>query len=464
MLTRAESDLIISAANQLVGMAHELTTHRTQSRLNLTLPQANELTMVIMAIERLEPFVALEVRSANERFRTAAQAAPTVYNLQAAARRVRDHRLQRVVRAPLLLRQVTMVAPLRDRMRGFLDQVEDIGSIRGMHAALSRYGRRLRDRRSTELAQPVTEMAGLPGQEPLRVGEFAGMHQIVSLEPFSGQGHNPVHAINTQTGGRQTMSIRDWLNKRQDVRNNEGIRRHIISNPIMQFGYGFAEGVGESMQGTIEFFANFRQALSQIARAIGRLASEPGETITELARSTLEAILDWGRRFAAADGLRRARMSGRLLGAAFFEIISEFGGGRVASALRHLGGAMRSAQSMTGIVRLLDRGTDLTVRLRRATRTRITAAGRRLLGGAIIASQRAAAIMPRTFYVANALLEVGRELVRGTVRRLADPSGRRTMYVFLPEEGDRMLVSLGGALETPEGIGLHVRGRICAAI
>ncbi|NUO52339.1 MAG: hypothetical protein HOV80_26100 [Polyangiaceae bacterium] len=337
---------------------------------------------------------------------------------------------------------------LEQRQIGFLRALAAVLAIPGMADAVARRLQERRRVREEQVMQPIGEYRWGRGRaEVVRVGEMSGPYQVAAIE--SG---GVVHAVRLDTGVEVVFSLAEWARHRMDTRISEDVLRNLQANPVLQFGYGFAEGMGEGAQGTLELFANLRQVLERIPSMLSRL----GETVRELAEQTIAAIMQWGRDFADADVPHRARMAGRVLGSIVFEICTEIitaGASAVASAFRRLLGGLGRARALSGVVRLATHVTDAARVTRRFASTVVSAAARRALQAARLIVANARRWLTMAYHIVDGVLEVAGELLAGTVRRVA--LAGEEVFLFVVEGAHRVVVNLGTAIRLPEGIVIH---------
>ncbi len=264
-------------------------------------------------------------------------------------------------------------------------------------------------------------------------------------------------AENIETGREVTFSVAQWLTHRNDVALYRAVLGRLQANPILQFGYGFAEGVEQQVQGILELFGNLRAALDGIAHALSRFS----DTVRALANQLIEAIFRWGREFASSEIPQRARMAGRLLGSIVFEIVTEIPTGGVAAAIRGALVGLRGAQGLAGIFRIADRVGDATRVMGRVVSRSLSRAARAVLERhRLVVRQLRHRFMQTAFIVADGVLEVAGEFVRGTIRRVAEAG--ETIFVFVIEGAEALMVRLGRQLELPGDLAVWPTGGVCA--
>lgn len=337
------------------------------------------------------------------------------------------------------------------RIRDFRQSLATVLAFPGMDAAIRRHGNLLRERARGRAQAPITEYV-VPGHPRILIGEVVGPHQVVRLE-HGGR----VIAENIEDGREVSFTIPQWISHRQNVQIYRSVLGRLQANAILQFGMGFAEGLGQQVQGTIEMFAHLRQALEGLARLIRNLPTQ----LRALANQVLEAILQWARDFAGASTPHRARMAGRLLGALFLEIVSEVVTGGAAAALRGILGGLRGVRGLAGVFRVVDRVGNAAGLARRVTGRALSGAARQVLARhRLLVRSLYRSYLRAGFIVAEAVLEVAGEFVEGTIRRIAQAG--ETVFVFVVEGGEELMVRLGRQLELPADLAVFPRGSICA--
>jgi hypothetical protein len=334
----------------------------------------------------------------------------------------------------------------------FRAALREVARIPGIVQAVDRHRAQLRRETERRGNRPIDSFSGPGIRPPIRIGELAGRFQVIRLE-YGGR----IIAHNIESRRESEFTIPDWMEKRRDVEASRHVLRSLQSNPILQFGYGFAEGVSGQVQGVLEVFGHLRDALNAIAQAIARLSA----TIRAVARQALDAIMQWGREFSGADTPRRARMAGKVLGAFFFEIITEVVTGGAMAALRTTITGLRTARGLAGVFRVVDSVSGATRAVRGVLASHFSAAARQVLvRHRLIIRTLRRQYLRTAFHVSEAVLEVAGEFVRGAIRRVAQAG--ETVFIFVADDGDRLMIQLGQNLDLPGDLAVWPRGGLCA--
>jgi hypothetical protein len=297
----------------------------------------------------------------------------------------------------------------------------------------------------------------------LRVGDIAGPFQVVrihisgtyliavDLRRDQGQGLPLYSECHNVRPPFRCFTINAWYQQLTLILADQRIAGRMREIPALQFAYGFAEGLGNQVRDIIDLFRNFRQILDSLWRTLSQ--HSPGEVARAALQQLIDQVMRWGRSFATAEGPRQARMAGRLLGAIVFEIITEIasaGGAAMVGAVQRvnsvLGRARRGLGALAEVVRRIG-GISPRV-LARATVDRLSTAARGLIQRTGLLLRNTADLLARSFIVGQALLRVGADLVRGTIRRVVSSAAAQHAWIFVSEAGDFVL-ALTSRLDVP---------------
>lgn len=399
-------------------------------------------------------------------FGTVEEAAPLLYHISTYMIRVSQPVGNEVLSAA---RDRLRLYSLEDASRQLSNTLQQILSYRPLNEAVGRWMRGADQRRATRWRDEGVSAYRLRAGV-LRLGDIAGHFQVVRIHR-SGTYLIAVNLRETQ-GERlpvytechnvqppfRCFRVADWYRQLTLIRADEqtaGLMRQI---PALQFAYGFAEGMGNEVEGVVDLVRNFSQVMSSIWQVV----SSHGviQVAREAIQGLIDDIMDWGRRFAAAEGPQQARLAGRLLGAAVFEIITEIapaGSAAILSTAQRISSVLRRGRSglrsLGQVLRHIAGSTNRVFAQARTTAT-LSRAARGILQRADLFARNGAELIAGSFAVGQALFYANGELVRGTIRRIVT-SADQSVWIFVGEAGD-FAISLTNNLRvrapTPMGI------------